>query len=75
MRSGSSSNPRSNIPYGTNAPYQPQQPYYGGNQPYSDYSGQKMGGYDNRSHSPYHQKQYNPNYGYKKGYSQGNYYS
>lgn len=77
MRSGSSSAPRSNPPYG-GVNYQ-QQPYYGNVTSYPDQGPQKMSSYDGRSHSPY-QKQYptNPNQSYGHGqrmqYPQSSYY-
>lgn len=77
MRSNSNSASRSNPPYGNGMGYQSQQqPYYGGNQAYmGQQGGQKMGGYDNRSHSPY-QKSYSQNYGNQRNqYQQGGHYS
>ncbi len=57
--------------------YQPQQqqPYFGAHQPYMGQGGQKMGGFDNRSHSPYHAKPYSQNYGNQRSHQQGGYYS
>lgn len=54
---------------------QPQQPFYGGNQPYTN-PGHKMGSYDNRSYSPHHHnKPYSQNYGNQRQHHAGGYYS
>ena len=58
--------------------YQPQQqPFYPPNQPYMGAgTGPKMGGYNDRSHSPYYHKNYSQNFNNQRNqYQQGGFYS